>query len=71
MSNLTVRNMPKGLHAFLRRSAKRNQRTLNAEVIAILEQNKRAALAIASIDRMRAEIAKKYPNQIDSVELIR
>lgn len=71
MANLIVRNITENLRAFLRRSAKRNNRTLNAEVIAILEQRKRTDTAIVSLNRLRKEIARKYPHQTDSVELIR
>lgn len=71
MPNLIVRNITENLRAFLRRSAKRNNRTLNAEVIAILERRKRTDAAIASLNRMRSEIARKYPLQADSVQLIR
>lgn len=71
MPNLIVRNINDNLRVFLRRSAKRNNRTLNAEIIAILEQRKKTDTAIASLNRLRKKIARKYPYQIDSVELIR
>lgn len=78
MSNLTVRNIPEKHYALLKRHARRNRRSLNAEVLAMLadkaEMARRrasAGKAMKELDRMRDEIARKHPNQPDSVELIR
>lgn len=78
MPNLTVRNIPKEVYALLKKEAKRQNRSLNAEVLAILadkaemaRRRANAAKAMAEIDRIREEIAEKYPNQPDSVELLR
>jgi plasmid stability protein len=78
MPNLTVRNIPKDLYKRMKESAKRRGRSLNAEILAILSDEdgwtrRRLAIAetIPELRRMREEIARKYPNAPDSVELIR
>ncbi len=78
MPNLTVRRIPKDVYAVLRRDAKRHGRSLNAEVLATLadkaEMARRragAAKAMEEIAELRKEIARKYPNQPDSADLIR
>jgi plasmid stability protein len=78
MPNLTVRNIPKAVYALLKREAKRRNRSLNAEVLAILadkaemaRRRARAAKAMAEIDRIREEIARTHPLQVDSADLIR
>ena len=37
MLNLTLKNIPKGLHARLRASAEKNRRSLNSEILTRLE----------------------------------
>lgn len=78
MPNVTVRRIPKDVYAGLKRDAKRRRRSLNAEILALFadkaemtRRRARAAKAMAEIDRIREEIARKYPNQPDSAELIR
>ncbi|MGA3165388.1 MAG: hypothetical protein ABSF14_04650 [Terriglobia bacterium] len=78
MPNITVRNIPEADYSVLRRDAKRHGRSLNAEFLAMLADKKEmarrragAARAMKRIDKIREEIAKKYPNQPDSVDLIR
>lgn len=78
MANVTVRNIPEDVHAVLREEAKRNARSLNAEIVATLSdraqmsrRRKQAAKALREIDRIREKIAKEYPDQPDSVELLR
>ncbi len=78
MPNLTVRKIPKDIYKRLKESAGRNHRSLNAEILAILADEDgwaRRRLQIAAVmpelDRVRRELAKKYPNAPDSVELIR
>lgn len=39
MLNLTLKNIPKDLHAQLKKSAERNRRSLNSEILARLESN--------------------------------
>ncbi len=78
MPNLTVRRIPKGDYAALKRDAKRNRRSINAEVLAMLadraemaRRREQAAKAIPELLRLRNEIARKYPSHLDSVDLIR
>lgn len=78
MANTTVRNIPDELYSSLRREAQGTGGSLNSEILAairdrveILRQRRRRSRAIAEINRLRAEIARKYPVQTDSVQLIR
>jgi len=78
MPNLTVRNIPKDLYAVLRQDAKRNRRSLNAEILAMLSdkaemarRRARAAEAMKRLDVLQAQLACDYPNQPDSLDLIR
>ena len=41
MLNLTLKNIPKDLHARLRESAEKNRRSLNSEILARLESDSR------------------------------
>jgi plasmid stability protein len=47
MPNLTLKNIPKDLHAQLKASAQRNRRSLNSEILARLEKE----LAAPVVDR--------------------
>jgi plasmid stability protein len=76
--NVMVRNIPKDAYAVLKQDAKRNHRSLNAEILAILRdkadmarRRARAAEAMKRLDVLQAQIARDYPNQPSSVELIR
>lgn len=78
MANLTVRNIPRDLYKRLKDNARRNHRSLNAEIVAILGDEDgwiRRRLEIAAVlpelDRAREEFAKKYGELSDSVNLIR
>ena len=78
MPNVMVRNIPKDAYAVLRRDARRNNRSLNAEILAMLtdkadmaRRRRRAAAAMKRLDVLQAEIAREFPNQPSSVELIR
>ncbi len=78
MPNLTVRKIPKDIYRRLKESARRNRRSLNAEILAVLSDEdgwKLRRLQIAAVmpelDKARAELARKYPNAPDSVDLIR
>ena len=78
MANLTVRNIPAKDYAELQLDARQNRRSINAEFLILLadraEMNRRrrqAAKAMKRIKRIREEVARKYPNQPDSVDLIR
>ena len=39
MPSLTLRNVPRKVHAFLRESAEKNRRSLNSEILARLERD--------------------------------
>lgn len=78
MANLTVRNIPEKDYTELQLEARQNRRSINAEVLSLVadraEMNRRrrhAAKAMKRINKIREEIARKYPNQPDSVDLIR
>ncbi|MGH9397647.1 MAG: hypothetical protein ACRD18_12440 [Terriglobia bacterium] len=78
MANTTVRNIPEQNYELLRREARRRRSSLNAEILDAIERKaeeirrrKTAGKAMIRIDKLRAEIARKYPNQPDSVDLIR
>lgn len=78
MPNLTVRNIPKDIYKRLKESARRNRRSLNSEILAVISDEdgwKLRRLQIAAVmpelDKARAELAKKYPQAPDSIELIR
>lgn len=78
MPNLTVRKIPKDIYAVLKQDAKRNRRSLNAEILAMLadkadmaRRRVQAARVIPELRRLRAEMARKYPDQPDSAGLIR
>lgn len=64
MATLTIRNLPEDLHAMLKERARKNRRSLNQEVIAVLvdraaarekaEENKfRAEQMIARVEELR------------------
>ncbi|MGD0459341.1 MAG: hypothetical protein ABSC21_16535 [Terriglobia bacterium] len=78
MANLTVRNIPEKDCAELQQDAKQNRRSINAEILRLLadkagmnRRRRHAARVMKRIDKIREEIARKYPNQPDSVDLIR
>lgn len=78
MPNLTVRKIPRDVYKRLKESARRNHRSLNAEILAVLADEDLWALrrleisrALPELDRLREEISRKYPNAPESVELIR
>jgi plasmid stability protein len=78
MPNLTVRRIPQDVYRRLKATAKRNHRSLNAEILAVLADEDgwaRRRLEIAAVlpelDAARRELAKEYPHLIESVHLIR
>ncbi len=78
MANLTLRNIPEEHYRALKRDAKKHGRSLNAELLAIVadraemaRRHARAAKAMVHIDLIREEIARQYPDQLDSADLIR
>jgi plasmid stability protein len=60
MLNLTLKNIPKELHARLRESAEKNRRSLNSEILARLEAECAAPVvdAAAEIRPLRAFVAR-------------
>lgn len=78
MPSLTVRNIPKGDYASLKAGAKRNRRSINAEVLAMFadkadmaRRRASAAQAMRKLDKLREEISRRHPSQPDSADLIR
>ena len=58
--NLTLKNIPKDLHAMLRESAEKNRRSLNSEILARLESEFAAPAVDAETHAraLRAYVAK-------------
>jgi uncharacterized protein (DUF1778 family) len=78
MPMITVRNIPEDQYDLLQREARRHRTSINSEILdAIrnkaeeLKRRRRATRAMVKIDKLRAEIAREFPRQTDSVELIR
>jgi hypothetical protein len=78
MPNVMVRNIPERDYAELRQDAKQNRRSINAEILSLLadkaamsRRRRHAARVMKKIEKIREEIARKYPNQPDSIDLIR
>jgi plasmid stability protein len=78
MPNLTVRRIPKDIYRRLKESARRNHRSLNAEILAVLADEDgwklrrlRIQAVLPELDRARDEFARKYGTLTDSVDLIR
>jgi antitoxin FitA len=76
--NLTLRRVPDDVHKALRHEADEHGRSLNAEILAILSeeaqqvrQRRNLGKVISRINRLREEVAMRYPNQPDSADLIR
>lgn len=64
MLNLTLKNIPKEVHATLKESAARNRRSLNSEILARLERD----LAVPKVDRAR--LAKELKAFTDPLPLV-
>lgn len=78
MPNLTVREIPKDIYKRLKENARRNHRSLNAEIVAILNdedgwirRRQEIAAVLPELDRAREEFARRYGELGDSVHLIR
>lgn len=78
MRSLSLRGIPDEVHNALQRDAADHGRSVNAEIVAILrdraQQRRRRrnlGAVIARIKRLREEVAQRYPDQPDSVDLIR
>lgn len=77
MPNITVRNVPKDVYKALRESAKRHNRSLNGEILQMLTfeaemARRRLELVrtLPELERFGEKLAKKYPNALESAELI-
>jgi len=78
MPNVMVRNIPEKDYAELQQDARQNRRSINAQILSLLadkaamnRRRRHAAKVMKRIGKIRAEIAVRYPNQPDSVDLIR
>lgn len=78
MPNLTVRGIPKDVYSVLKRDARQHGRSLNAEILAALNDKAemarrrvRAAEALKRLGVLQARIARNHPGQPDSTALIR
>jgi plasmid stability protein len=78
MANLTVRDIPEKDYAELQQDAKQNRRSINAEVLSLLagkaqmnRHRRHASKSMKRIDKLWKGIGQSYPNQPDSVDLIR
>lgn len=78
MPNTTVRNIPEDHYAILKQAARQRRSSINSEILDAIrnkteevKRRRRAARAMERVEKLQAEIAKKYPNQPDSVDLIR
>jgi plasmid stability protein len=72
--NITVKNVPEGVYRVIKREAKRNRRSLNAEIIQALETEAAEAERRRHLSDLRAELerfAAALPPLDDSVPLIR
>ena len=74
MANLTIRNLDDGVVASLKAQAKRNNRSLEAELRQVLtrvaKQRERLSAFVETAERIAAMTPKDRP-QSDSVELLR
>lgn len=66
MPILYVRDVPEGLHEKLRARARRNGRSLNAEVLAILEQTGALEDDAVEVTRRLEEIARRVKLPLDA-----
>lgn len=78
MPSLTVRRIPKGDYKHLKEAARRNQRSLNSEIAAILNdedglirRRREISAVLPELDKARGNLARRYSHFPDSVESIR
>lgn len=78
MANVTLRDVSAGVYEALRASAQKHYRSLNGELLHIFTYYAHRERGWQEFERerpererLRTEIARKYPNAPDSVELIR
>ncbi|MBI2970448.1 MAG: Arc family DNA-binding protein [Gammaproteobacteria bacterium] len=62
MLNLTLKNIPKKLHAQLKESAEKNRRSLNSEILARLESDFSAPVVdVAAHERALRDFVARFP----------
>ena len=65
MLNLTLKNIPKNLHATLKKSAEVNRRSLNSEILARLERD----ISAPKVDRAKlARTLKAFTDKLPYVD---
>jgi hypothetical protein len=72
--NITVKNIPDSIYRVMKREAKGNRRSLNAEIIQVLESEAAEAQRRRQLSSLRKELdrfAASLPPLDDSVPLIR
>jgi hypothetical protein len=72
--NVTVKNLPEAIYRVIKREAKRNRRSLNAEIIRTLEEEATEAERRRQLGRLRKELdrfAASLPPMDSSAPLIR
>jgi plasmid stability protein len=72
--NLTVKNIPDSIYRVIKREAKRKRRSLNAEIIQVLETEAAEAERRRQLSSLRKELdrfAASLPPLDDSAPLIR
>lgn len=72
--NITVKNIPDSIYRVMKREAKRKRRSLNAEIIQVLETEAAEAERLRQLSNLRKELdrfAASLPPLDDSVPLIR
>lgn len=73
MPNLTIKRLPDELHKRLRERAERHRRSMNSEVITILEQalmpsRRSAEEAIARAEALNREIGRTFPDIVNEAK---
>jgi len=78
MPNLTIRNIPRETYRRLQGRAGRRGRSLNAEVLNMLAdedqweiRRREIAKVLPKLRRLRAQVAREFPNAPDSLAIIR
>jgi hypothetical protein len=72
--NITVKNIPDSIYRVMKREAKRERRSLNAQIIQVLETEGAEAARRRQLSNLRKELgrfAASLPPLDDSVPLIR
>ena len=67
MPGLAIKNLPRQLHARLKRRAKANRRSLSSEVVAILERaldDRAGPPTLAEVDAMRVRGARPLTDEL-------